>query len=187
MGCAMSLLNQWNFYILDFIQAHFRSPLLDVVMPFITSLGNIGFIWIALGLILLARKRWRLAGILLLSSLLIESLFCNVIFKNMFAVPRPFEFRADIELLIPKPTDYSFPSGHTGASFAAVAALYLSKSKYWILALVMAVLISFSRLYLYVHYPTDVLGGIVIGLFSGWLAYRISIFVIQHYNKRKQE
>lgn len=183
----MNLVNQWNFAILDFIQAHFRSPLLDGVMPFITSLGNIGVIWILLGLILLTRKRWRLAGIMLLSALLIEALFCNVLLKNLFAVPRPFEYRSGIELLIPKPTDYSFPSGHTGASFAAVAALYLSRYRYWGVALLVAVLISFSRLYLYVHYPTDVLGGVVLGLFSGWLAYELYGIVIKRYEKRKQK
>lgn len=97
----MNLVNQWNFAILDFIQTHFRSSLGDVVMPFITSLGNIGMIWILLGLLLVTRKRWRAAGLLLLSALLIESLFCNAILKNMFAVPRPFDIRTGIDLLIP--------------------------------------------------------------------------------------
>lgn len=183
----MNLVNQWNFAILDFIQTHFRSSLGDVVMPFITSLGNIGMIWILLGLLLVSRKRWRAAGLLLLSALLIESLFCNVILKNMFTVPRPFDIRTGIDLLIPKPMDYSFPSGHTGASFAAVTALFLSKYKYWAVALVLAVLISFSRLYLYVHYPTDVLGGIVLGVLSGWLAYQLYGIVKRCYEKRKQK
>lgn len=83
--------------------------------------------------------------------------------------------------------DYSFPSGHTGASFAAVTALFLSKYKYWAVALVLAVLISFSRLYLYVHYPTDVLGGIVLGVLSGWLAYQLYGIVKKRYEKRKQK
>ena len=73
-----------------------------------------------------------------------------------------------------KPTDYSFPSGHTAASFAAVTALFFAKEKYRYPALVLAVLIAFSRLYLYVHYPTDILGGILVGILCGVIAYLIT-------------
>ena len=73
-----------------------------------------------------------------------------------------------MQLLIPNPTDFSFPSGHTAASFAAVAALYYFRCRYWYLAGTLAVLIAFSRLYLYVHFPTDILAGALLGLMLGW-------------------
>ncbi|HIS80171.1 MAG TPA: phosphatase PAP2 family protein [Candidatus Scatomonas merdavium] len=76
--------------------------------------------------------------------------------------------------MIPKPTDYSFPSGHTGASFAAVTALWLGGVRRWYFALIPAVLISFSRLYLYVHFPSDILGGILVGVCSGAAAYGLT-------------
>ena len=79
-----------------------------------------------------------------------------------------------IQLLVARPHDYSFPSGHTAASFTAAMALYLAgENKMWKPALVLACLIAVSRLYLYVHYPTDVLGGAVIGIIAGYLGYRL--------------
>ena len=79
-----------------------------------------------------------------------------------------------VQLLVAKPRDYSFPSGHTAASFASVTALYLAgEKKMWKAALVLAVLIALSRLYLYVHYPTDIIGGVVFGSLSGYLGYKI--------------
>ena len=102
-----------------------------------------------------------------------DVIICNLILKNAVARIRPFDVNPAVELLIAKPGDYSFPSGHTAASFAAVTALYLAKEKYWYLALILSIAIAFSRLYLYVHYPTDILGGLVVGIGSGILAYLI--------------
>lgn len=168
-----------NFAILDFIQQNMRSAFGDMVMPIVTALGNVGMIWILLGVVLLLRKSWRRAGILLLAALLVDVLLCNVLLKNIVAAPRPFQIQPAIELLIAKPTDYSFPSGHTAAAFAAVGALYFSRIRWWGAALVVAVFIAFSRLYLYVHFPTDILGGIVVGLVSAWLAWKLLAFTTQ--------
>lgn len=86
----------------------------------------------------------------------------------------PFDVNTAVQLLVAKPQDYSFPSGHTAASFASVTALYLAgEKKMWKAALVLAVLIALSRLYLYVHYPTDIIGGVVFGSLSGYLGYKI--------------
>lgn len=158
-----------NFWILDWIQQHLRSPFGDAVVPLITSLGNAGILWILIGLVLLTRRSWRKTGVVLLLALLIEAFFCNIVLKNLVAIPRPFTLRENVQLLIPAPQDYSFPSGHTGAAFASAAALYFSRARYWIVVFVLAVLIAFSRLYLYVHFPTDVLAGIVLGIASAWL------------------
>lgn len=159
-----------NFWILDWIQQHLRSPFGDAVVPLITSLGNAGILWILIGLVLLTRRSWRKTGVVLLLALLIEAFFCNIVLKNLVAMPRPFTLRENVQLPILAPHDYSFPSGHTGAAFASAAVLYFSRARYWFVVFVLAVLIAFSRLYLYVHFPTDVLAGIVLGIASAWLA-----------------
>lgn len=94
--------------------------------------------------------------------------------KELVARTRPFDVNTAVQLLVAKPRDYSFPSGHTAASFASVTALYLAgEKKMWKAALVLAVLIALSRLYLYVHYPTDIIGGVIFGSLSGYLGYKI--------------
>ena len=107
-------------------------------------------------------------------ALLVDVLLCNVFIKNLVARTRPFDVNTTVQLLVAKPRDYSFPSGHTAASFASVTALYLAgEKKMWKAALVLAVLIALSRLYLYVHYPTDIIGGVIFGSLSGYLGYKI--------------
>ncbi len=158
---------------LDFLQT-IHTPLLDKILAFITSLGNAGIIWIVLAVVLLILSKTRKAGIIVAAALLADLILCNLILKNLVARVRPYDVNTAIAILIKKPLDFSFPSGHTAASFAAMTALFLAKmKKAWIAALILAVLIAFSRLYFYVHYPTDVLGGIVVGILSGVIGYAI--------------
>lgn len=141
----------------------------DAVMCFITKLGDAGIIWIVLAVILLLLPKTRKTGLVMMAALCIDLVVCNGILKNLFARIRPCDVNTQIQLLIARPDDFSFPSGHTASSFAAVAALYFSgERKLWKPALVLACLIAFSRLYLYVHYPTDILGGIFVGLAAGY-------------------
>lgn len=127
-------------------------------------------IWIVLAAILLLIFRTRKTGVVIMAALCIDLVVCNGILKNLFARIRPCDVNTQIQLLIARPDDFSFPSGHTAASFAAVAALYFSgERKLCKPALALACLIAFSRLYLYVHYPTDILGGIFIGLAAGYM------------------
>ena len=143
-------------------------------MAFITSLGNAGIIWIVLAVVLLILPKTRKVGIIVATALLVNLVLCNLILKNLVARMRPYDVNTAIAILIKKPLDFSFPSGHTAASFAAMTALFLAKmKKTWIAALILAVLIAFSRLYFYVHYPTDVLGGIAVGILSGVIGYAI--------------
>ena len=108
-----------------------------------------------------------------MAALVLDMILCNGILKHVFARVRPCDVNTTIQLLVPRPSDYSFPSGHTAASFAAVAALFFAgQKKLWKPALVLAVLIAFSRLYLYVHYPTDILGGIAVGVLCGYIGAR---------------
>ncbi len=154
--------------ILDWIQG-LRSPVGDILMPAVTSLGNGGMIWILLSVVLLIIPQTRKTGAVLAAALLLDVIFCNGIMKNVVARMRPYDRNPAVELLIPKPGDYSFPSGHTAASFASASALYFGGGRFlWKPALVLAVLIACSRLYLYVHYPTDVLGGAALGILCGY-------------------
>ncbi|MCI5881112.1 MAG: phosphatase PAP2 family protein [Clostridium sp.] len=167
---------------LDFLQT-IHTPLLDKILAFITSLGNAGIIWIVLAVVLLILPKTRKTGIIVAAALLMDLILCNLILKNLVARVRPYDVNTAIAILIKKPLDFSFPSGHTAASFAAMTALFLAKmKKAWIAALVLAVLIAFSRLYFYVHYPTDVLGGAVVGILSGIIGYTI----VEKIDKRRK-
>lgn len=158
--------------ILDWIQT-LHTPFLDKIMVFITRLGDAGIIWIMLSIVLLLIPKTRKSGAVMVVALVVDVLLCNIVLKNLVARTRPYDVNTGVHLLVAKLHDYSFPSGHTVASFASVTALYLAgEKKLWKFALVLACLIAISRLYLYVHYPTDVLGGILFGVISGYLGYR---------------
>ena len=136
-----------------------------------------------LAVVLLILPKTRKTGIIVAAALLMDLILCNLILKNLVARVRPYDVNTAIAILIKKPLDFSFPSGHTAASFAAMTALFLAKmKKAWIAALVLAVLIAFSRLYFYVHYPTDVLGGAVVGILSGIIGYAI----VEKIDKRRK-
>ena len=158
----------YKFAILDWIQANMRNPTLDLLMPAITALGNSGLIWLLLAGILLLTPKHRRAGAAVLAGLVLEIICCNMVLKPLVARVRPCDVNTAVQLLIARPDDFSFPSGHTGASFAAAAALFADRNRLWIPSLILALLIAFSRLYLYVHYPTDILAGAAIGMMAGW-------------------
>lgn len=160
-----------EFKILDYLQ-NIRTSVGDAAMCFVTMLGDAGMIWILLTVILLIIPKTRKSGVVLLAALCADLILCNGILKNLFARIRPYDINTQVQLLIARPDDFSFPSGHTAASFTAVAALYFSgEKKLWKMALILACLIAFSRLYLYVHYPTDILGGILVGIAAGYIGY----------------
>lgn len=166
-----------EFQILDFIQS-IRTPVLDMVMWFITKLGDSGAVWIFLAVILLLKPQKRKTGMILLAALCVDLILCNGILKNLFDRVRPCDVNSSVQLLIARPIDSSFPSGHTAVSFAAVAALWFAGEKrLWKPALALAALIAFSRMYLYVHYPTDILGGIIAGIAAGYIGFRIVSFL----------
>lgn len=169
-------MQQWELGILDWIQANLRCGVLDVLMPALSWTCNHGEIWIVLAAVLLAVKRCRRQGLAVGCALITDLVLCNLILKPLVGRVRPFVVQS-VELLISPPTDASFPSGHTAASFAAVFALKASGSPLWKPALAVAVAMAFSRLYLYVHWPSDVLGGALVGAAAGfigaWIARRL--------------
>lgn len=166
-------LQTFDFAILDWIQQNLRCEFLDMVFPFITTLGNAGAIWIVLALILLITKKYRRVGAMMGLALIFGLIVGNLTLKPLIARTRPFDIREFADLLISKPTDFSFPSGHTLASFEAATVLMINDKKLGIPALTLAILIAFSRLYLYVHYPSDIFAGVLLGVLFGVLATAI--------------
>lgn len=162
-----------DFYILDLINKYFSCRALDVIMPAITSLGNAGIIWIILSVLCLLSKRYRKTGIVLAVGLILGLIIGNLCLKNIFARLRPFQIKEGIDLLIAAPKDFSFPSGHTLASFISATVLSIRHKKSRAYVIVLASLIAFSRLYLYVHFPSDVIGGIVLGVIIGFTSNKL--------------
>ncbi|MDD6304870.1 MAG: phosphatase PAP2 family protein [Lachnospiraceae bacterium] len=150
--------------ILLFVQNNIRNDFLDPIVIFITKLGNGGAIWLLLAVALLCFKKTRKTGVLVLVALAGSLLINNMILKNLVARTRPYDVIPGLTSLIGAQGDFSFPSGHTGSSFAAAVVLFCRlPKKYGIPAMILAVLISLSRIYVGVHYPTDVLAGALIG------------------------
>ncbi len=170
--------------ILAFIQTYLRSSFFDILMPIITHLGDYGLLWIVLALVLILSKRYQKAGLMLAFALFLCLLIGNLALKPFFARPRPFLLDPSILLLIPAPTDFSFPSGHSMSAFAAVTVLQ-SLHPRWRLAFILAALISFSRLYLLVHYPSDVLIGTLIGIIIGIFTLFIGKYLLKSKNEQK--
>ena len=167
LAAASTLDKSWEIEVLDALQ-NIHTPWLDKIMVAITSLGNAGILWIVLAAVLLIIPKTRKAGLCMAIALILDLLITNCLLKNLVARTRPYDVANFTDLIVKKPTDYSFPSGHTAASFSAVTALFMRKEKLLgSIACVVAVLIAFSRMYLYVHFPTDILGGIVVGIVAG--------------------
>ena len=158
-----------DFQILDWIQAHLTTPAMDVLMKLMTGLGEGGAIWLAAAAVLLCCPKTRRHGMVMVTSLALCLLVGNLTLKPLVARPRPFHIRPDFPLLIAPPGEFSFPSGHTMSSFAGAGSLFLFDKRWGIPALVLAAAIGFSRMYLYVHFPTDVLAGGFLGLLAAWV------------------
>jgi undecaprenyl-diphosphatase len=168
------LAENFDLPILDWIAANLWCPFLDAVMPVITLLGDAGIFWIAIAVVLLFFPKTRRIGLGMGAALIIGLLLCNVTMKPLFARIRPYDYQLEhfgvtIKLLIEAQHDFSFPSGHTIASFEAATVLLIHSKKAGIPAMILACLIAFSRLYLYVHYPTDVITSVILGLGIGIL------------------
>lgn len=159
--------------ILFFIQEHLRTNWLTPIMIWITNLGNSGFIALVACISLTAIKKTRKIGYMSTFSLLINFIITNLILKNVVARIRPYEVLQGLDLLVKNAHDYSFPSGHTSSVFAVSGIIFLTcPKKVGIPALLFGVLMGYSRLYVGIHYPSDVLAGAVVGLVCSYLVYR---------------
>ena len=172
----MALL-ELEFSILYFIQG-LHTPFLDRFMTAVTSLGDKGWFFIVLGIILFCFKRTRKMGAAVLLSLAAGGLIGNVVLKNLVMRDRPCWIDESVRLLIQNPKDFSFPSGHTLASFETAVSIFLYNRKWGVPVIVLASVIALSRLYLFVHFPTDVLSVMALGIFIGLYVHR----TIEKYN-----
>jgi len=187
--------------VLDAIQQHLRTPLLDQIMLLATHLGDLALVWLVAGAVLVAQPRYRRWGVAVLLAVVATAILGMFVLKPLFGRARPFVAYEFAGLLIPPPSGDSFPSNHSMVSFAAAAALcclpgkgsdgaqrhqqdghdngrqrrrpagQLAELRHQFLVcpgrFAVACLIAFSRLYLYVHYPSDILAGAVIGIAVG--------------------
>ena len=182
MEALQTLLNNWaisfDLPILEWIQANLQSAFLDKLMPIITAFGNGGIFWIACAVLLMFLPKTRRIGFGMAFALTMGLVVCNMILKPGVARIRPYDLQetlgVTIDLLIKRSHDFSFPSGHTIASFEACTVLMLGNKKLGIPATLLAILIAFSRLYLYVHYPTDVITSIVLGILFGIIGWALA-------------
>ncbi len=170
----LELITNADIQILLLIQENIRTPWLTPIVTFLTSLGNAGILWVLLSALLLIPKKTRKIGCASFIALFASLVINNLILKNLVARTRPYDAFQELAPLVTRPSDFSFPSGHTGSSFASAYVLWRRLPKTaGIPALVMAALIGLSRLYVGVHYPSDVLVGLLTGVLSGMLAQRI--------------
>lgn len=174
-------INGIDFTILNFIQDNISNKVLDQIMIFFTKLGDGGVFWIAIAIILFCIKKTRRLGATVFISISSSAALCSVIIKPLVARLRPFVVTG-FDILIPAPYGFSFPSGHATCAFATVSALLVCKNKLWIPVLFIAAIVSFSRLYLYVHFPTDVFVGVLLGMASGFFARKASDFIFLCWN-----
>lgn len=166
-------LTNFELSILDFISVNLTNPVLDFLMPIISAVCNHGEIWIVCSVILMCFSKTRKAGVSVAVALILGFLIGNMTIKPLVARIRPYEL-TQVSLLISQPKDYSFPSGHTLASFESAFAIFFNNRKLGIVALIVASVIAFSRLYLYVHFPTDIIAGVILGFVIAVVSKKLS-------------
>ncbi len=174
-------IQSFEFAVLDFIQQNIRCDFLDALIPAVTHYGIV--LWIAIAAIALFFNKTRKCGASMGAGMIMGLLVGNVILKNIVQRDRPCWINTSVELLVDHLSDYSFPSGHTLASFIAAIVIFRHNKKLGIPALILATFIAFTRLYLYVHFPTDILGAILLAVA---VAIPVDILVTKAYNKVAQ-
>jgi undecaprenyl-diphosphatase len=152
----------FEFGIMTVIHNAVQSDSMDFIMCVISELGNGGMIWIAVTAVLFSKKKYRVLSLKLALGLILGLILGNIMLKNLIARPRPCWMFDNINMLIDVPKDFSFPSGHTLSSFTAAFLLLSEDRRMGIPAIILATLIAVSRIYLFVHFPTDILGGMML-------------------------
>lgn len=173
----MELIQHFDHSVLMFIHNNLLNPILDFIFPIITKLGSGGAIWIVFSIILIAIKKYRKYGVMILLSLVVYLIVGSSIIKPLVARPRPFMELDFINLIIKEPSGYSFPSGHSMIAFSAAVILLFMNKKIGIIGIIAASIIAFTRVYLFVHYPSDIIAGAILGVVAGILSYKIVNYI----------
>ena len=175
----MNALNQLELPFLHALQDAIGCGFCDTFFSLITKLGDHGYFWIAMALVLLCFKRTRRIGVSMAIALIIGLCVTNLGVKPLVQRIRPYIVDPSISLIIPPESEFSFPSGHTSTSFECAFVIWAYNRKWGIAAIVLAALIGFSRLYLMVHYPTDVIAGVIFGVIIAAVACVIGNFIVK--------
>ncbi|MBH1942130.1 phosphatase PAP2 family protein [Mobilitalea sibirica] len=162
----MELIQSIDNNILIFIQENLKNPVFDQVMVFITKLGNAGFLWILIAFLLLSQKKYQKCGVPLICAISLAMFFGDDILKPLIGRIRPCNSFPEVPLLISRPNTFSFPSGHTMVGFTSATVIFKYHRKLGGFTFMIASFIAYSRLHLFVHYPSDILGGIVLGMLN---------------------
>ena len=160
----IDLIKSFDFAILEFIQNNIRCFFLDGIMSMFSYLGELGTIWIVIAIAFAFFKKTRVTAILMLIAMALAFLIGEVGLKNIVCRPRPFVVNPEIVTNVSPPKSYSFPSGHSGSSFACATVVFIRHKKMGIAAVVLAAMIAFSRIYNGVHFPSDVICGVLLGI-----------------------
>lgn len=162
-------ITNFDFSILYFIQENWRTEWLDLICAFLSRAFELGVPWLVLGAVLFCFKKTRTAGAILVCAVVLTFFFNELAVKNAINRERPCTIDPTIELIVKKPTSYSFPSGHTASCFAAAGTLLFTYKRLGIPLIIFSAFMGFSRMYLFVHFPTDVLAGAALGLLMAWV------------------
>ena len=187
-----SAITQWDTDVLFWFQDHLRADWLNHIMKVITHLGDGGIIWILLCIALLIPKKTRRIG--LVAAIALAFSFCvnDLIIKHLVNRVRPYDAIQGLVRLIGPESSTSFPSGHSSAAFATTTGILLASHKKWpvwpkLLIVFFACVIAFSRIYVGVHYPSDVIMGMVVAISCSLIGYLVFCKVELNLKKRKQE
>ena len=167
---------------------------IGAVLVFLTKLFDTGFIWMIVAAVLFCFKKTRRAGVTMAAALAVMVVCNNLVLKNLFARPRPFNldwpamkngWQYIYPQLVDKPSSFSFPSGHASSGFAAATGLCVTKKPYlYIPGILLAAVVAFSRIYVEVHYPTDVIFGALLGIVYGLIAVFVCRLLIKIVNEK---
>ena len=171
-------ITNWDFSVLYFLQENIRTDFLDGVAAILSVAFNAGIVWFVICALMAIPKKSRSAALMVLCAVVLAFVIGELTMKNIICRVRPCNVDTDILLAVSRPSSYSFPSGHSGSSFAAATAIFLWNKKWGIPALVLAMIVALSRVYLFVHYPTDVMVGAVFGALCAVAVY----FVFKKFN-----
>ena len=183
----LQAIESWDVSVLYWIQETLRIDVLNPVIVFLTKLGNGGFFWLALSLVLLIPKRTRKAGLVSLISMVVCYIIVNLGIKPAVARLRPYDAYPFLHPIVPPQKEYSFPSGHTVNGFACSTILVrMLPKKAWLPLVILAAVIALTRLYVGVHYPSDVIAGFLIALALSQIVWILYTNILRRSKKKKE-